>query len=94
MESKEERNAYQRGYSAGKRKTKEQQDKQLGELQEAQLLYQKITARSTQRRDAFFCAALTGLLANGSWKIGENKDLSTQVRIAHMFADASMKEMS
>jgi len=93
MSKEDEQRIYARGYAAGKRKADHEREQRKAEIQEAHILYQKITARTVQRRDAFFCAALTGILAHGSWMMGEDNSLDAQVKIARQFAEKAMKEL-
>jgi hypothetical protein len=85
MATADEKRAYQRGYQAGRKRVADE-DARWMQVQA------EIHAKTVARRDAFFCAALTGLIVNGNWQIGKNKAASVAdyVTMAKEFANASV----
>jgi hypothetical protein len=79
---------YSRGYSAGRKRT---------EMENAHWLqiHTEIHHRDVSRKDAFFCAALTGLIARGGWQMDGNKveKMAEYVELARRFANKSMEVM-
>lgn len=69
-QTKAEKAAYQRGYQAGLRRLETRYEDRAEKKMLAELERRKTRA---DRYDAFFCAALTGLLNGRDWTIGEEK---------------------
>jgi hypothetical protein len=85
-DKRESSRAYSRGYAAGRKRTEE-------ELRRLDSAVADMNSRSQQRRDQFFCAALTGLIAKGGWTM-DGKPVSTSsdyIKLASIFADHAMK---
>jgi hypothetical protein len=84
----DEKRAYQRGYAAGRKRTE-------AELAHWLRIHEELHDRRVQRKDAFFCAALNGLLPVSGWEMGGKQlaSLDDYVELAVRFADAAMTRM-
>lgn len=81
--------AYARGYAAGRKRVAVEQQKW-------DQVHEEIHGKDVARQDAFFCAALTGLLASPGWKKGDGGEVKTiddYIEIARKFARKSVEQM-
>lgn len=67
-------NEYRKGYNAGYKKQESEQ----------KTLKKQLDEKEQERRDRFFCAALTGLLSKGD-------DIDQAIRNSHITADEAME---
>lgn len=79
---------YSRGYQAGRNRIEAEHAQYLA-------IHEQIHSKTVERRDAFFNAALTGLIVKGNWQMdGKNlNNMNEYIELARRFADASMKAM-
>lgn len=79
---------YSRGYQAGRKRT-------AAEQEAWDRTHAQIHDRRVARRDAFFCAALTGLTQSTGWSMAGEKvtELNEYVELARQFADRAIEVM-
>lgn len=93
-EKKAHRNGYSKGYQAGRKRTEKEDAKWMrvhSEIHDTSMRERK------QRRDQFFCAALSGLLSyqGANWKMGhvQVNNVDTYTTLAIKFADKAMEKL-
>jgi hypothetical protein len=87
MTEEAEKRGYARGYAAGRKRNAEEQAKW-------EAIHAAIGSERMQRRDRFFCAALTGLIQR-SWNLNGKpaKTMEDHVELARQFAITSMEKL-
>lgn len=95
-EKRAKRRGYSQGYNAGRKRTATELEKWLRIHEE---IHDASSREKRERRDRFFSAALTGLLAapSSTWKIGDQpvnpSNADMYVDLAARFAENAMRKM-